>query len=443
MTDEDPRKDSGYYEGEDIIYGYSAEMECEVVRAGSLVSLVEHLTHADKLDAAFNRTFLTTYTYFTSGVELLQLLVQRFDSQEPQSPIRVRVLNILRQWLESFWTELESAETRAETLSQLQAFVSRIEKGQVQGQLDELVQCRLAGVERMKRAQPSISRAPAPILPRKLNAEKMQFMKIDAREIARQLTLMESCIYAKIRRCELLHKNWQRKDSPTQNVRALIRFFNQLSGWVGTLILGEADLKKRTQVIGHLVNVAHECHELNNYSAVVAILSGLESSPIYRLGRTWAMVTQRSCDTLAPLQALMSNDNNHHAYRDALQRTMPPCIPFLGLFLKDFLFASDGNKPYTQTGLINFTKYTLLSSTIHTMQRFQEAPYALHPVPAIQEYLATQLQQSAGDDKVHELWEKSCKLEPRGRGDTGGERDTYTATGGMTTSMVVACMVLD
>ena len=82
----------------------------------------------------------------------------------------------------------------------------------------------------------------------------------------------------------------------------------------------------------------------------------------------------------------------------------------------------------------------MLASTIHEVQRFKQASYSLIPVPELQEYLATQLQ-SAGD--VCEMWQRSCELEPRGRGDESRSRDTYTATGGMTTSMVVACMVLD
>lgn len=82
----------------------------------------------------------------------------------------------------------------------------------------------------------------------------------------------------------------------------------------------------------------------------------------------------------------------------------------------------------------------MLVSTIQEVQRFKEAPYCLQPVPELQEYLATQLQSAP---ELHELWPRSCELEPRGRGDESRLRDTYTATGGMTTSMVVACMVMD
>ncbi|KAL4920379.1 ras guanine nucleotide exchange factor domain-containing protein [Aspergillus aurantiobrunneus] len=429
--------------------------DTSVVKAGSVTALVENLTRPDKLDASFNRTFLTTYTCFTTGNELLQLLLARFDSPPPpaltrtqaaqwfdetQPVIQLRVVNVLNQWLDGFWAERGGAETHKNLLT-LQLFASHITAGETSAgavqQLLEIIRCRLQGVERVKASQPSVVLTPPkPILPRKLN--KLQFLKVDAMEIARQLTLMEWAMFSKIPGKELLDKNWQKEES--SNIRGLIRFFNQLSGWVAALVLAESDLKKRTQVIGHWVCVADACHGLQNYSALVSILSGLESAPVYRLGRTWAMVTERSCSILEPLQAIVSRDRNYQAYRDAIRLAIPPCIPFLGLFLKDLVFIADGNPSVTADGLVNFSKYSKTASTVHEIQRFQQTPYPLHPVPELQEYLSTQLQ-SARD--VSEGWDRSCELEPRGRGDGSRSRDTYTATGGMTTSMVVACMILD
>ncbi|KAL4907938.1 hypothetical protein BDW74DRAFT_148268, partial [Aspergillus multicolor] len=446
------------------------DSENGAIKAGTLAALVEHLTCPDKLDASFNRTFLTTYTYFSSGTELLQLLLERYDyapaitspptesidwSDQSKSVIQSRVMIVLNQWLEDFWdwNEPKGPETQ-KNLLRLQAFVHGSEPSLLQQKLLETIQCRLAGIEPRGTKRPlsqpssiattsSSSSAPKPILPRKLKPSKLQFLKLDARELARQLTLMESCMFGKVQPNELLHKNWQRKDSLAlaPNARALIQFFNQLSSWVGSLVLAESDLKKRTQIIGHFINVAKACHELQNYSAVVSILSGLQCAPVYRLGRTWAMVTQRDCDTLEPLQDLMSSEQNHQIYRNVLRRAMPPCIPFLGLFLKDLIFIEDGNSALTpDERLINFSKYSMLASMIHTVQRFQEAGYCLQPVPELQEYLATELQQSTD---LQKMWDKSCELEPRGRWDKNRERDTYTATGGMTTAMVVACMVFD
>ncbi|KAJ6091797.1 hypothetical protein N7467_003766 [Penicillium canescens] len=429
--------------------------EAEIVKAGTLTALIVNLTRHDRLDASFNRIFLTTYEYFTSTPALVDLLIRRFACPPPvtfnptqvtewsngtKPLVQVRVINILKQWLEHFWTGPEGPDDP--NLLKLQSFANgAVTETSAAQQLVELVQRRLAGLD-SKISHPSTPKPPKPILPRKLN--KLDFIKIDAKEIARQLTIMEACMFSKLQTCEFLHKTWQKKESPdafypAQNIKALIRYFNQLSNWVGALIIAESELKKRTQCIGHLVNVATECYNLQNYSAVISILSGLESAPIYRLARTWAMVTQRSCDALRPLQAMVSSAQNYNAYRETLRMTVPPCIPFLGLFLKDLTFIEDGNPSVTQEGLINFHKCTMLASSVHEIRRFQQALYCLQMVPEIQEYFVTQLQ-SAPD--VHDMYERSCVLEPRGRGEHR-HRDSYTATGGMTTSMVIACMILD
>jgi hypothetical protein len=244
----------------------------EIVKAGTLTALVQNLTRHDRLDASFNRIFLTTYEYFTSTPVLIDLLIRRFFCSPPidfnlnqvtewssrtKPLIQVRVINILKQWLEHFWTGPSGPDDP--NLLKLQAFANRaIAETNAAQQLIELVQRCLAGLE-LRRSHPSTPKLPKPILPRKLN--KLEFIKIDPKEIARQLTIMESCMFSKLQTCEFLHKTWQKKESPeafhpAQNVKASIRYFNQLSNWVGALIIAESELKKRTQCIGHLVNVA-------------------------------------------------------------------------------------------------------------------------------------------------------------------------------------------
>ena len=240
----------------------------EMIKAGTLPALVENLTRHDKLDGAFNRTFLVTYKYFTSGAELLALLIDRFDCSPPpieieewstqtKPLIRLRVANILRQWLEHFWSEPKGSETD-DLLRKMQSFAERATSNTETPtqQLNTIIQRRLSGHAYTKRSHPSISDPPKPILPRKLN--KLLFTKIDAKEIARQLTIMEAHMFNKLQREELLNKNWQKKTTPelAPNVRALIRYSNQLSNWVCATVLAEPDLKKRAQVVDHLVSVA-------------------------------------------------------------------------------------------------------------------------------------------------------------------------------------------
>ena len=100
---------------------------------------------------------------------------------------------------------------------------------------------------------------PTPIVPK--NIKKLKFLDIDATEFARQLTIIESRLYCKIKPTECLNKTWQKKlvgsePEPAPNVKALILHSNQLTNWVAQMILTQADVKRRVIVIKHFVAIA-------------------------------------------------------------------------------------------------------------------------------------------------------------------------------------------
>ena len=47
---------------------------------------------------------------------------------------------------------------------------------------------------------------------------------------------------------------------------------------------------------------------------------------------------------------------NYKYYRDKLSATAFPAVPYVGVFLKDLTFLSDGNPDYLRGGLINLHK---------------------------------------------------------------------------------------
>ena len=53
------------------------------LKGGTLAGLVEQLTRHDRLDPAFNNTFLLTYRSFTNASELFEMLVKRWSIQPP------------------------------------------------------------------------------------------------------------------------------------------------------------------------------------------------------------------------------------------------------------------------------------------------------------------------------------------------------------------------
>ena len=257
---------------------YDTKGDVPLLKCGTLGGLVEHLTRHDKLDASFNSTFLLTYRSFTTASELFELLVQRFNIQPPfgltpdemqmwvdrkQKPIRFRVVNILKSWFEHFWME-PGDESNMKLLERVHAFTKdSIATTKTPGspQLLGVIEQRLRGQDTTaKRLVPTqATAAPTPIIPK--NMKKLKFLDIDHTEFARQLTIIESRLYSKIRPTECLNKTWQKKvkpedPEPASNVKALILHSNQLTNWVAEMILNQTDVKKRVAVVKHFVNVA-------------------------------------------------------------------------------------------------------------------------------------------------------------------------------------------
>ena len=263
------------HEGE---ISYDNKVDLPQLRGGTLIALVEQLTRHDRLDPGFNNTFLITYRSFTTASELFEMLVKRFSIQPPrgisqddyntwvekkQKPIRFRIVNILKTWFDSYWME-NADEATNELLRRVYTFAKdSIATSSTPGSAP-----LMASVERRMKGQESNAKGlvptpsssiPTPIMPK--NMKKLKFLDIDATEFARQLTIIESRLYGKIKPPEVLNKTWQRKlgpddPDPAPNVKALILHSNQLTNWVAEMILNQSDVKKRVVVIKHFVSVA-------------------------------------------------------------------------------------------------------------------------------------------------------------------------------------------
>ncbi|KAI3393677.1 hypothetical protein diail_3814 [Diaporthe ilicicola] len=407
------------------------------IRGGSLMALGEQLTRHDKLDSNFNNTFLLTYRSFTTARELFELLVHRFGIQPPeglspsdydnwrerkQSPIRFRVVNILKNWFETFWMEDNQEEDTKALIRDVYNFArDTVKSTETPGSapLMAVLDQRLSGKDVGRRLiQTQSQPTPAPIMPK--NMKKLKFLDIDPTEFARQLTIIESRLYGKIKPTECLNKRFQKKTvegqpPPAPNIKALIDHSNQMTNWVAEMILAQSDVKKRVVVIKHFVSVADKCRQLNNFSTITSIISALGTAPIARLKRTWDQVPQKAQAALEALRKLMLSTKNFAEYRESLHMANPPCIPFFGVYLTDLTFIEDGIPSIIKkTTLINFAKRAKTADVIRDIQQYQNVPYSLQPVTELQDYILSNMQ-AAGD--VHEMYDKSLLIEPRERED--------------------------
>jgi son of sevenless-like protein len=330
----------------EIIYGAKGQ-----VKGGTLAALVERLTRHDMLDSGFNTTFMLTYPSFATSSELFTELAKRFTMQPPagiqgadydfwvekkQRLVRMRVLSILKVWLESNWMEATDNESK-QVLKSMHSFAKDVMLPVLPGTsvVLSLIETRLRGQEpeNKRMVLTMSSQPPPPILPR--NMRRLKFLDIDQLEFARQLTIIEARSYAKLRVVECLSKGWSKPPAPgakdpAENIRSIIMQSNQLTNWVAEMILTQGEARKRVVVIKHFIGVAEKCRQLNNFSTLTAILAALQTASIHRLRRTWEHVPAKSQITLEGLNRLMGATMNFAEYREMLHIVNPPCVPFLG-----------------------------------------------------------------------------------------------------------------
>lgn len=409
------------------------------VRGGTLPALIERLTQHDSRDSAFNSAFLLTFRSFTSPQKLFESLVGRYGIQPPeglspneytlwserkQKPIRLRVANILKKWLEEYWFEDPHSKQIQSLLQSMLTFTVELEHQkspgwqQIRKQIEMKMKMDYTIHRRIVQNQPTLP--PTPILPK--NLKKIKLSDLDPLELARQLTLREYKLFVKITPYECLTRR-QSKSKTRHNtlegtpyIDAFIRNSNNLTNWVAAMILSYSDPKKRAQAIKYFTNVAEYCRQCNNFSSMMAIISALSSATIHRLKKTWELVPEKTNYFLQNMNRLMNSSRNFSEYRDILRLVSPPVIPFFGVYLTDLTFLEDANSDFLQESakLINFSKRMKSADIIRDIMQYQIVPYVYKEIPEIQTLLTNGYTQAQPIDAQYDL---SLELEPRANSD--------------------------
>ncbi len=107
-------------------------------------------------------------------------------------------------------------------------------------------------------------------------------------------------------------------------------------------------MNHRVVLVNRFLIIAQKCLELQNFNAVMEILSGLESSPVQRLKQTWMVIyahgqdlwskinysyqnlPRKAWDLFDELNELMSIPQNFKKFRALLSVLEPPCVPYIG-----------------------------------------------------------------------------------------------------------------
>ncbi|KAK4575372.1 Ras guanine nucleotide exchange factor bud5 [Recurvomyces mirabilis] len=424
------------------------------ITGGTLPALIEQLTiHDVAPDPQFVTAFYLTFRMFATPRDFAQTLIARFDyigdSAAIAKPVRLRVYNVFKGWMETYW----SADADKDALGEIRYFALHKLKAHLPSAADRLLETirkitesyhsgehtgqLVSGIGKTSIAaqQATNEEAPEPMVSKaQLNllraAEKgglvCSVLEFEPLELARQFSLMTSKIYCAIQPEELLSLDWgTRGTNKARNVRAMCSMNTDLAHIVGDSILAPDDAKKRAVVVKHWSKVATHCLDLNNYDSLMAIMCSLNTSVVQRLKRTWELVSKKTRARLAELNAIIDVSRNSVALRRRLETPVAPCIPFLGIYLTDLTFLDVGN-PKTRelpgaasddgqtVSVINFDKYMRMAKVISHLQKFQ-VPYSLRPVQEMQAWIESHMSRmrESNDQMVGKFHRRSLVVEPK------------------------------
>ncbi|KAI8831370.1 hypothetical protein BC829DRAFT_449403 [Chytridium lagenaria] len=342
------------------------------VNGGTFQALVERLTLHDQPAAEFVDRMIARYLIVPPpNINSDDLKIWQ---EKKQTPIRLRVYNTWKLWLESYWIEEEDG-LMLETLS---------------GRLLQILQGKYSTMQTGARGSTS-SRPPrkinnddppAPIVPR-VSYKKLTLIDIDPLEVARQITLIQSRMFNSIQPSELINLEWSRKGGRAVNVRAMTDMSNKITGWVVDCILSEVGSQKRAALLKQFIKIGDRAVILKNFDLAMAVVSALNSSAVSRLNKTWALLSNKTSETLHNLQHITDNSRNYANYRSELR-----------------------------TAHQTFDKFVKAHKIITDLQRFQ-LPYALTEVVDLSDWIYLAIKASSQKD-AHNLYDLSLVLEPRG-----------------------------
>lgn len=423
------------------------------ILGASVNAIIERLTAHDATpDPNFVTMVFLTFRLFATPSEFAEALVFRYDyvAQSPRiaQPVRLRVCNIFKGWLESHWRHdcdediipfistfveekvVSLSNSASNRLRELVRTVATNHGPAVPRVLSSVGKTNTAGSSRTDSDQP----APTPVLSKgQLNSLKTWRMgggsaaglcviDFDPLELARQLTLKTSDIFCSILPEELLGCEFMKQSSSLAvNLRALSQLSTDIGNLVVESVLAVDDTKKRAAAIKQWIKVAAKCLDMHNYETMMTINASLNAASVLRLRRTWDVLGQKTKALHEQHNEICSHAKNYANLRQRFENASLPCIPYVGIYRTDLIFTDQGN-PATRTletgesgiSVVNVDKHMKTAKYISDLQRFQ-IPYRLASVDELQTWLQDECirVRAAGDRTVQNQYRRSLVLEPK------------------------------
>ena len=248
--------------------------------------------------------------------------------------------------------------------------------------------------------------------------EGIDFDEVHPKDLAHHLTLVSVDLLKAIAPDEFVFYIWGKKSNPltariTQNLQRLIERFNKIGLWVATEICACQDPRRRIAMVEKFIAVAKHLLKIQNFNDVIAVISGLQTIPVFKLKKTWQGISAKMHTTYKELEAKMGPEGNYKQYRLAEAEAKPPYIPFFGAFffsfffffflsfltfslfspfgalaltMKDLTFMNDGNQTFLGESMVNLEKHRTIMGAIMNIRSSQQSNYPFEVNPLLRKY---------------------------------------------------------
>jgi len=218
-----------------------------------------------------------------------------------------------------------------------------------------------------------------------------EILNCTSTQIARELTMHDSALFCGIKWWEILDLScWKEEDMGTlskksSNISQIVKYFNHIGQVISSHILSFTKAEFRAKAVGLWLKVGCRCLDMNNFNGAMMVFSGLNVSPISRLKQTFCILTEEDKKRKARLEELLNPHAGFVRLKSAVSNSVPPCIPYLGLYSSDLAYILDGLPNELENGFINYQKYTICASLVLQIRLFQNITYSFEREPAVKE----------------------------------------------------------